>query len=611
MATKQNKLIIFKYNMMCGNIYVVIIFLGVCKAATIVKIEVANGESALTSAEHHFEHTPLQAWPYNKTIEEAANIHFLGPPPVVLSYKENEEAKARIQKKVSKANVYSMFHPAMARFSKRFRREVDLDGDLPEWIRNDEDCKQTLEQTRQENDGKPLHLASIVKLGETLRLTCHYCGKHDDEENLSKLWYKREHGDENFEELDLDMHDDDEFNRIYTLPDHTLVVKHFQGGDEGTYNCKSVNGQTNFLYRIDGLVEPAIKRFVAKDIPNFLQPSDPISDEKDGNWRQFTKWGTWGPCDGNECGKQGERQRKGICLVEPFEKWRKVNPDYLNTLLKESYTKGAFCHTTIFEKHSSILERPYEIEVEHCIVECKETNQGSKLNINSEESFKNVAVQSHLKNKPKPVQTTTIEEHVGKSVKLFCPGASMDSFVQWTNGSFHIKEGELRQKELGRVEMDPINGLFIHSLKPQDTAMYSCYVNAKLTMMFRVKVILTPPDGEKAAARLYVGLTCAFNFLIFLGVTIIRYKQRMVQIEQPVRHLSKHDHLQSWNNSIRGNSYKSNYSSSQKPSKLQLTESLLGGKEEESLDNEKPQLTCNSNSGDNKSYNSYHDDNGH
>ncbi|CAH1784530.1 unnamed protein product [Owenia fusiformis] len=581
---------------------------GVCKAATIVKIEFGDGESSLSSAEHHFEHTPLKAWPYDKTIEEAVNLHFLGSPPVVLSSAENEEAKARMQMNVSK--VYSMFHPAMAQFNKRFRRQLGFNGGLPEWIRDDEDCQKTLKQTKQQNSGRPLELASIVKLGETLRLSCHYCGSHDDARNLGMLWYKREHGRaRNFEELDLDMHDDEEFNRIYTLPDHTLVIKHFQGGDEGTYNCKSVNGETNFLYRIDAMIEPSIKRFVSLSIPGFLKPSPPHSDRYHGNWETFTKWGRWSQCDVTECGKQGERQRKGLCLVRAVDQNTYVNPRFLDPLLRISYKNGAFCHSSMFKDVPDALERPYEVEVEYCTVECKESNQGNKLNVSSEESFQKVAVQTQLKNKPKPVPTTTIEEHVGEPVKLFCPGVTMDSFVRWTNGSFHIKEGELMQKELGRVQIDPINGLFIRDLKPQDTAMYSCYVNAKLTMMFRVKVKLTPHRREIAAACLYVGLTCAFNFLIFLGVTIIRYKQRMVQIEQPVRHLSKHDHLESWNNSIRSNSYNSNgyYSSKQKPSKLHLTDSLLGVNEE-NLE-EKPELT--SYSGDNESYDGYHDDDGY
>ncbi|XP_054722268.1 uncharacterized protein LOC129232057, partial [Uloborus diversus] len=66
------------------------------------------------------------------------------------------------------------------------------------------------------------------------------------------------------------------------------------------------------------------------------------------------------------------------------------------------------------------------------------------------------------------------EENEGATLTLFCPGASLDTKVEWKFASRTLKPDKLKEKTAGRMSIDATDALHIRDLRPTDAGEYAC-----------------------------------------------------------------------------------------------------------------------------------------
>lgn len=78
---------------------------------------------------------------------------------------------------------------------------------------------------------------------------------NDHEESQPKIWYYQDRYQKRPEkEVELEMDNNISYNRIYTTPDLSLVIKSFSIADVGIYRCHGKEGQekeNKYNYRIE------------------------------------------------------------------------------------------------------------------------------------------------------------------------------------------------------------------------------------------------------------------------------------------------------------------------------------------------------------------------
>ncbi|VDH90421.1 Hypothetical predicted protein, partial [Mytilus galloprovincialis] len=123
----------------------------------------------------------------------------------------------------------------------RPRRDTASVQDQVPWNRNLPECEKYIENYRKQNRGAPLQLMYSVEEHEHIVLTCHYCG---DKETYGKTieWKKLDRKKAKGRQfrivrMDIDMHDDENDNRVYIDEEYGLHIKNATTADRGTYFC--------------------------------------------------------------------------------------------------------------------------------------------------------------------------------------------------------------------------------------------------------------------------------------------------------------------------------------------------------------------------------------
>ncbi|XP_076330808.1 uncharacterized protein LOC143236432 [Tachypleus tridentatus] len=161
-----------------------------------------------------------------------------------------------------------------------------------------------------------------VDIDEDAKLRCRTCNKTVDQ--AGKLWKRRTVTGE-LKEVNLDMHDDENKNRIYVEEDHTLVIKKVARKDLGYYFCHN-NEVREDTYEIEYLLD------VSRKSPELLKTTESneeleeILNLKVGKLHlqgqinhSFTPnimWGSWNTC--SKCGSVGTRKRIGECRLSRY-----------------------------------------------------------------------------------------------------------------------------------------------------------------------------------------------------------------------------------------------------------------------------------------------------
>ena len=419
------------------------------------------------------------------------------------------------------------------------------------------------------------HVALVSGIGDVIRLPCHYCDDPPEKAKSAHTWYKYKHqrvGDNTewrASEVELDMHDDDEKNRVFIEPDHTLVIRDLKMADKGSYFCEEYNPKrdmdkkfvftsgafnavsaaalaevwestpneentVDFMYHVD--IEFAMEAvLVSSSGRGYQKPSEPRTNRSQ-NWQAMTMWGDWGEC--NVCGQRGERRRHGTCTITVIDPEKPVRNKYISSVL-DLYPGGAACHSSLFiHMGPTLASLPEEVEVDTCDIPCASTDGSvsSKRDNNvvrrsvlqTMKKIHNATVE-HVFAEPK-VLKITYHKSEAQSTTMHCPAVKPTMAVQWRNGSTLLQSMDLAVSTNRRIEIDPSGSFVIHDLYKWDAGVISCshtgYKRAQYTLI--VSYGVRPMDPGTHLMYLYYSYAC--NAVLFFIILIGRHCLRCIRI---------------------------------------------------------------------------------
>ncbi|XP_063400405.1 uncharacterized protein LOC134685002 isoform X1 [Mytilus trossulus] len=429
------------------------------------------------------------------------------------------------------------------------RDTASVQNQVP-WNRNLPECEKYIENYRKQNRGAPLQLMYSVEEHEDIVLTCHYCG---DKETYGKTieWKKLDRKKAKGREfrivrIDIDMHDDDNDNRVYIDEEYGLHIKNATTADRGTYFCHDmktedvyvkkfldVNMLKNFFFSSDRFrVFFHLEVIQETDIPirkvdkkgkKFSKPL-PEQVSKQDNLVYYSSWGDWTPC--SVCGAEGERKRRGTCMAKLYSERQMIeNYEQLYYILR-SYKAGLPCRSSMFERYyyrmSKYRDRPDEMEYKSCHVQCWKGGSGGK-------KFASVKLDKiEFTDVMKKFPETTVIATEGDRVDLICPGSSIDTLVYWINGTKYMSSLKLREKMADRVEIDAYNVFVIHTSLVEDSHSYTCSYAGKTRMIFHLKVLPPPGLPPWIEHLIYLCYSFTVDFWVFVIFLVVRHKHRLV-----------------------------------------------------------------------------------
>ncbi|GFT07198.1 uncharacterized protein NPIL_179012 [Nephila pilipes] len=342
-------------------------------------------------------------------------------------------------------------------------------------------------------------------LNRNVRLPCHYCS---EKPGISgRKWRKRNlHG--NMSDVVLDMHDNPDKNRIFVNPDHSLSIQKVRREDGGYYFCYDVEDKQGTA-KMDILLDEAIPA-VSK-------------------YECYAEWGTWSKC--NACGKIGQRTRVGECRLQRFVKAQMKTPE--GSVVEADFPiVGVGCHSLLLaqvRKASWILSRvPNIVVMDLCKVSCvgQVTKPPSKLGKLLKASFLNkvrLKVMKKLKEVSPNVTFETKTGSEGTKITLYCPGANIDLRVKWKYKMRPLKPDKLKERTLGRMNIDATDALHINELRVTDAGEYTCTLYDVEIGIIRLK--------DPTTNFGILSLTLLFSFILWVVLMAVRWKNFKMQRE--------------------------------------------------------------------------------
>ena len=119
-------------------------------------------------------------------------------------------------------------------------------------------------------------------------------------------------------------------------------------------------------------------------------------------------------------------------------------------------------------------------------------------------------------------------EETKKNIVLECPSTSQSSAtIRWQNGTTVINPMTIRRQTRGRVKVDSVNRLHIHSLRLYDTAAFNCWI--KRRHVATIKLIVTEAFNHNIKDYItYVGLGMTIVCMVLVCCCVCCGKQRQM-----------------------------------------------------------------------------------
>ena len=418
------------------------------------------------------------------------------------------------------------------------------------WNSTAEKCEERLSSLKGSKDSYT-QIAKAITAGDTAHLACHYCGDPASEAHAKGAhnWFKLERFEADAEEdnpvgfdkkeVQLDMHDNALLNRVYTTPEHTLVIKNIQFGDEGSYFCDSYgggsgndlsyerafkDGEFKFFYHIDVVsATPPNVSLVSADGIRYPRAREAQVHRK-YNANVFTAWGSWGQC--NDCGRVGEKKRTGRCMVKIADKSESPRVQFFDRVLR-MYKSGTPCHSSLFKTYPRDLDFPTEVEVAPCNVTCP---PGGNYYYQKKPGLGNLHIdvgKEATTQIPAPVRK--INEKTNRHIVMYCPESKINSDVVWSKDDEHLHM-EMLEKYKGRVDVDAMNILHITKAEAVDAGKYSCRFGGRERAVFLLVIEHLPDPMQDMTMHITIMATgFLVYFLIFVFVSVVRHRHRQVQ----------------------------------------------------------------------------------
>ncbi|XP_076675934.1 uncharacterized protein LOC143373038 isoform X1 [Andrena cerasifolii] len=288
------------------------------------------------------------------------------------------------------------------------------------------------------------------------------------------------------------------YNRIYTTPDMSLVIKELEVTDAGIYLCHGEEGQeveNKFNYRI----EPIFKEFgaahteqgnitewdkyremyLASITTRFAvsQMSELAEIREVGVILHVTsEWGPWGPCE--HCiGHRGYRSSLGMCRLKRS----------MNTTIQGKSDSSVY---KFFQKSPSLPCKSILLEQEFPGV-------GTAVHYLPEFILKEPCKKCAHAKKKKGRKFRYAKRYVlaeGAYLTVICPESSLGAQVSWKKDSITLEKGVRRSfrksDEEARVIVDVFGTLYLIDVSIDEQGNYTCYIDN--ASMMQLKVIVIP-----------------------------------------------------------------------------------------------------------------------
>ena len=403
--------------------------------------------------------------------------------------------------------------------------------------------------------------AEVIDVGDTVRLPCRLCdavsSKNIRDAHLwFKFWRYINDADQQIAwkvlEVQTDMHDDENLNRVLVLPDHTLVIKDFQPNDAGTYFCEhyllreerltkltftsSDHGEASaialglvwkklahdygvdFLFHLDVTVPSSQSLVISQDSTfRYAKPSKPRVFRSQ-NVVLFTEWSAWSEC--STCGRKAEKRRVGRCKAQRWNNEEVTSSEYLDYVFF-NFPDGVPCHSSLFVKYNFIVKSVNEVEVATCYVACAGgDNMQSLMELEKKENDDTRRKEDKLKGNE--LFHEVFHAKPSEALVLSCPLSRPHNTVAWFNGTELLLAMELAESSNSRVVIDATQSLYFKSIIPSDKGNYTCFIDG----VKKAKFMLNLENESNTDILFYLNLllfTYGVDFVIFIVCMCTKY----------------------------------------------------------------------------------------
>ncbi|KAL6265452.1 hypothetical protein P5V15_002248 [Pogonomyrmex californicus] len=347
-------------------------------------------------------------------------------------------------------------------------------------------------------------------------------GSNEHEESQPKIWYYQDRYQERPEkEVELGMDNNISYNRIYTMPDLSLVIKSFTELDTGIYRCHGKEGQekeNKFNYRIEPILKDIGGEFVEKGSITewekyyeiYLWPvttrfavskmMDLADIREEGVILQvISEWGPWSSC--KECvNNRGIKSSRGYCRLK-----RSINSTAIeknDSIVINFFRRSPMlpCKSILLQNKFPSISRVIRYLPEFILTEsCKKCPRVKKRRKGEKFRYAKryvLAESAHL--------------------AISCPESSTASQVIWKKDTLTLRKGtgqSLRKKDKkARIMVDVFSTLYLTDVSKEEQGNYTCYVD-NINMM-RLKIIVV--SKTRLLTQAFFRHLGYLGFIIFL-----------------------------------------------------------------------------------------------
>ncbi|XP_076176848.1 uncharacterized protein LOC143151520 [Ptiloglossa arizonensis] len=288
------------------------------------------------------------------------------------------------------------------------------------------------------------------------------------------------------------------YNRVYTTPQLSLIIKNLEITDAGIYLCHGEEGQemeNKFNYRIEPIFKehsvvhseqgnttewekyrelylaPITARFAVSQMSELIEIRD-----VGVTLHVISEWGPWGPCE--HCiGKRGYKSSVGKCRLKRFINTTIANRSDSSMVKFFRRTPSLPCKSILLEKEFPGVSVAVRYLPDFILKEpCKKCVHEKK---------------KKRTRKFRYAKRLVLAE--GAYLTVVCPESSLDTQVSWKKDSITLEKGvrgSFRKLDTEvRAIVDAFGTLYLTDVSVNEEGNYSCTVDNVNAMQLKIIVV--------------------------------------------------------------------------------------------------------------------------